>query len=310
MDVPLPWERVLWRHETRWPSRTRSVLTDFRVVGWQRGQWQELALQDIEDVQRIRTPGDKLLGTSTLILRPRRRQLPAVTLRRVRRGAQLAALLELLASDPAATPDTAAVEAVLSWTPRTGTRHASELAAGLLAVVIAISVVVIGLHGESAIMYPEDDAIRPGGEKRSRDEIVDFMETEVLPWAQKTLGPLKGGPERVGCETCHGIDPEPRDWLMPSVSALPEPHVSGYGSETAGAQVDAQMRNAMYGYLAESDNQTKAAYMRQVVVPGMARLLGRPAYDFTRTYEYNRTRFAFGCYHCHQVKGEAEELRN
>ena len=41
--------------------------------------------------------------------------------------------------------------------------------------------------------------------------------------------------------------------------------------------MDAQMRNAIYGYFAESDKQAKAAYMREVVMPGMARLLHRPA---------------------------------
>jgi hypothetical protein len=65
--------------------------------------------------------------------------------------------------------------------------------------------------------------------------------------------------------------------------------------------MDAQMRNAIYGYLAESEKQTKAAYMREIVMPGMARHLHRPAYDFTQPYEYNRSRLAFGCYHCHRV---------
>jgi hypothetical protein len=89
---------------------------------------------------------------------------------------------------------------------------------------------------------------------------------------------------------------------MPSVAALPEPHVKALGWEMHGAPLDAQMRNAIYGYVAPSENQSRAGYMRMVVMPGMARLLGRPAYDFTRTYDYNRTRFAFGCYHCHRVK--------
>ena len=66
--------------------------------------------------------------------------------------------------------------------------------------------------------------------------------------------------------------------------------------------MDAQLRNAIYGYLAEPDNQAKAGYMREVVLPGMAQLLHRAPYDFTRTYGYNRTRNAFGCYHCHLVK--------
>ena len=88
---------------------------------------------------------------------------------------------------------------------------------------------------------------------------------------------------------------------MPSVSALPLPEVRERGWETYGGGMDAQMRNAIYGYVAESDNQTKAAFMREIVVPGMARLLHRPAYDFTRPYEYNRSRRALGCYHCHRV---------
>jgi hypothetical protein len=88
---------------------------------------------------------------------------------------------------------------------------------------------------------------------------------------------------------------------MPAVAALPEPHFTASGWELNGGAMDAQMRNAIYGYSAESENQTKAAYMREVVMPGMARLLHRPAYDFTRTYDYNRRRLAFGCYHCHRV---------
>jgi hypothetical protein len=42
--------------------------------------------------------------------------------------------------------------------------------------------------------------------------------------------------------------------------------------------------------------------MREVVMPGMAQLLGRPAYDFTQPYAFNRSHFTLGCYHCHQVK--------
>jgi hypothetical protein len=42
--------------------------------------------------------------------------------------------------------------------------------------------------------------------------------------------------------------------------------------------------------------------MREIVMPGMARLLRRPPYDFTRPYDYNRSHLAFGCYHCHRVK--------
>jgi len=42
--------------------------------------------------------------------------------------------------------------------------------------------------------------------------------------------------------------------------------------------------------------------MRQVVMPGMARLMHRPAYDFVKSYGYNRSVAAIGCYHCHLVE--------
>jgi hypothetical protein len=304
-EVPLPWERLLWSGRGWWPTGVRYALTDFRVVRIDRRGCHEIAVYDIVDVRHLRTFGDRAIGTSTIVVHSRRGGQPLI-LRHVRRGAQLAALLELVAGDPLAAPDEAGAKALLSWDPRISRSKTGEMFAGLLLMIIAVASIVIGLRGESpGISYPPDDAIYPNGEKRDHQAIADFMEAEVLPWAQVTLGPLKGGADKVGCETCHGPEPEAGQWKMPAVSVLPEPHVELFGSEVSDAKVDAQMRNAMYGYLAESDNQAKAAYMRKVVVPGMARLLGRPAYDFTKSYEYNRTRFAIGCYHCHMVsRGE------
>src|SRR5262249_37534167 len=160
--------------------------------------------------------------------------------------------------------------------------------------VSAVFVIAISLHGKAgAVIYPADDAIYPAGVKRDREAIVRFMESEVLPWARAVLAPLKGGPQAVSCETCHGIDHGPaRQWRMPAVAALPQPDVISRGWEVYSGGMDAQMRNAIYGYIAESDNQAKAAYMREIVMPGMARLLRRPPYDFTRSYDYNRTHFA------------------
>jgi hypothetical protein len=113
---------------------------------------------------------------------------------------------------------------------------------------------------------------------------------------------LLGGPDRVSCESCHAQNAELRDWEMPAVAALPEPLVRERGFEIYSAGMDPQMRNAIYGYAAEPEKSAKAAYMREVVMPGMAALLHRPAYDFTRSYEHNQSRNALGCYHCHQVK--------
>src|SRR5262249_54893104 len=152
------------------------------------------------------------------------------------------------------------------------------------------------------IVFPEDDAIYPKGVKRDRREIVRFMEHTVMPWARVTLAPIVGSSARVACATCHGAQPEPSGWQMPAVARLPRPAIREAGWELSGGVRDAQMRNAIYGYASVSENAGHAAYMREVVMPGMAALLRRPAYDFTRTYEYNREHFAFGCYHCHKVK--------
>ena len=302
MDVTLPWERVLWSCRPLLTPGVRYVLTDFRLVRVAGPRSEELAIQDVGEVLRERSVLDRLLGTSTLVVHPRDPRRPPLELRHLRHGAQLAALLEFLSGDPDASLDATAVRAALAWEPRTGARGTRRLAAAAVALV-AVVMAAMSLKGTTTVIaYPPDDAIYPNGEKRERGAIVAFMEAEVLPWARATIGPLKGGAENVSCETCHGENAEARGWQMPAVAALPEPDFRVLGWELYSAGMDSQMRNAIYGYVAESENQSKAAYMREFVMPGMARLLHRPAYDFTRTYEYNRTRLAFGCYHCHMVR--------
>ena len=305
MEVPLSWERLLWSQRALHAPWQRYVLTDFRLVRVAGTRSDELPIEDIADVQQRQTALDRLLGTSTLVVQPRGRRRQAMILNRVRRGAQLAALLEMAAADPHLSWDPAAVRATLAWKPR-GPRTAPR-AGWLSAITIALSVsiIAISLHGKTpAESYPADDAIAPDGVKKDRAAIVRFMERDVMPWARTALGPLKGGPEHVSCETCHGRDAAAVDWRMPAVVMLPEPEVAVRGWEVYGGGMDAQMRNAIYGYMAGTDNQHKAAYMREVVMPGMARLLHRPPYDFTRAYEFNRTRVSFGCYHCHRVAGD------
>ena len=311
MHEALAWERPLWRGRPSplsippaWGER--YLLTDLRLVRTTSGGTEEVALYDIAEVHRRETGIDRWLGTSTITVQPTSASAPSLILRHIRRGPQVAALLELLAGDPEARIDVEAAVDILAWRPRepraaAGPREAIA-AAGV--VLIAIVGIAISLHGKSPapVSYPPDDRIAPDGHKRPRDEIVRFMNDEVMPWARTTLGPLKGGGDRVRCETCHGRDGDLRDWRMPGVSALPEPVVRERGWERFGGDMDAQMRNAIYGYLAGSDKQARAAYMREVVMPGMARLLHREPYDFTRSYAYNRRHAAFGCYHCHKVK--------
>lgn len=303
MEVPLPWERVLWTGRSISPRGGRYVLTDFRLVQIGPQESREILIHDIGEVHRTQGLIDHVIGTSTLVVHARDHRQPPIVFGPVRRGAQLAALLELLSGVPHPSLDADAVRAALAWEPRTDPGLYRAAFAGFVAFLLAIFAVAISLRGNAAaITYPPDDAIYPSGEKRTRAEIVHFMETDVMPWAREALAPIKGGADRVTCATCHGQDAQAREWQMPSVTALPKPDLVDRGWEIYSAAMDAQTRNAIYGYVAESDNQTKAAYMREVVMPGMARLLHRPAYDFTKPYAYNRTRLAFGCYHCHRVK--------
>lgn len=303
VEVPLPWEQLLWsgRPAFLW-HRARYLLTDLRLARVEGDRVVEVALYDIGDIRRTESRVERLIGASTITVHSRRAGSPVV-LRGVRHGEHLAALLELLSGEPRAPLDAEALDAALRWDPRAPSTGRREALAGIAAVMVAVFGVVIGLHGTAApVVYSPEDPIYPGGEKRDRGEIVRFMEVEVMPWARITFGRIKGGPDRVTCDTCHGANADRREWHMPAVAALPEAEVRDSGWEHYSDRMDAQMRNAIYGYRAESEKQARAGYMREIVLPGMARLLHRPAYDFTKPYEYNRSRLAFGCYHCHRVK--------
>jgi hypothetical protein len=317
-----PSERRLWTGRSFPAGGSRYVLTNLRLSGsgalFQKLQSRspfgraetkkgsrprfELLTADIVDIHRTASTFERVFGLSTLAVFARGQANP-VFLRRIRRGAQLAALLHLIANDQHAPVDESEASAILSWEPRSERHGFREAFLVLLAVFIGVLAVGTGLRGRAAgATFAPDDAIYPGGEKRNHDDIVRFMETSVMPWAREALAPIKGGADRITCNTCHGRSADARAWAMPAVAALPQPELVMRGWEVYSEKMDAQTRNAIYGYVAEADNQTKAAYMREVVMPGMARLLHRPPYDFTKPYDYNRTHAAFGCYHCHQVK--------
>jgi hypothetical protein len=163
--------------------------------------------------------------------------------------------------------------------------------------VLVVALAAAGCH-DGRPLPGGDDPIRPNGLKRDRAEIVRFMESDVMPFARQTLEPIVGA-GNVRCESCHGTDAEARDWAMPAVAALPESSVREL-AQSVGA--DPQLRNALHGYAADPEKQRIAARMRTEVLPGMARLLHRPVYDFSQPLAYNVERNAFGCYHCHKAK--------
>jgi len=176
----------------------------------------------------------------------------------------------------------------------------STFAGPLIAVVVLAAFLVAGYLRKDPIQYPANDAIYPNGVKRSTAEIVAFMKAEVLPFAKKSIGPLVGGEDEVTCETCHGDDAEERGYRMPAVKALPEPKVLEMIGDGL-RESDSQVQTAVYGYLASPEKLATMRVMREVVLPGMSDLLGRPAYDFTKPLAHNRRNFAFGCYHCHRL---------
>ena len=145
----------------------------------------------------------------------------------MRRGAQLAALLELLAGDPRAPRDADAVRAALAWEPRQPSLDLRGALAGFRRRAASRSSPSPSACTARRSPSPTraDDAIAPNGEKRSQADIIRFMETDVMPWARATFGRLKGGADRVTCETCHGAHAEARGWRMPAVAALPQPDV-------------------------------------------------------------------------------------
>src|SRR5262249_20195460 len=184
--VLLPWERLLWSSRP-WQLRARVggeryFLTDFRLLRLTRDAQHEVALDDISDIQqRSETRIDRIFGTSTIAVHATGCNEPML-LQSIRRGPQLAALLELLAGDPRAPRDADAVQAALAWEPRQPALDLRSALGGFVAVLAAIFAVVIGLHGKTVTAtFADDDAISPNGEKRDEAEIIRFMETEVMP---------------------------------------------------------------------------------------------------------------------------------
>jgi hypothetical protein len=304
------WEQVLWSSSPAFPSAlarpaTEYILTDFRIVVRRRRRIvQELALDDVAAVRLSQGWHERLAATSTVHIDSRRLN-STVALRGIHQGPQLALVLQLLSTRSFGTDiDRQFVASALAPdAPRLLRPRMELVVAATAAFALTFGVIGVARHNSLApVTYAADDPIAPGGHRRSSAEIAAFMENDVMPFARRVLAPIEGGVGNVSCHTCHGVDAAARLWQMPGVRALPEPEFRSAGMERVGFWLEPQIRNAVYGYLAEEDKQSTAAYMRAVVMPGMAKLMNRPPYDFTKSYGYNRARAAVGCYHCHLVE--------
>ena len=312
---PLPWEQLIWSTTPVFPvsllrPATRYALTDFRLMVRRNNRTLgELALDDIDKVRLTQAWWQRAIGTSTVRVHGRRGGA-ALELANVHQGPELALVLQLRATEAFGEDGRELGADFLRSALRADAapvlrRRSNPFVGMFVLFAFAVLFSMFGLAVKSSlppVAYAADDAIAPNGSRRSAEDIAAFMEREVMPFARQALGPLVGGPDQVTCETCHGQDGQARAWRMPGVRALPAPDLRLAGLERAKSWLDPQMRNAVYGYLAEADNQSIASYMRQVVMPGMAKVMHRPAYDFARSYGYNRARAAIGCYHCHLVE--------
>lgn len=310
---PLEWEQVFWSSPPSFPTSlthlgTRYAFTDFRLVVRRRKRTiQELPLDDIDGVSLSQSWWQRAAGTSTVRIFSRR-NARALELANIRHGPQLALILQLRATelfgDDTRNLDADFFRSALGpGAPSILRPHQGLLLAATLMFALLFGVIGLARHTSlPPVVYASNDPIAPGGHRRPTQEIAAFMERDVMPFARRVLAPLTGSAENVTCETCHGVDAKQRNWKMPGVRALPEPELRLASLERARLWLDPQMRNAVYGYLAKEDKQSVAAYMRQVVMPGMAKLMNRPAYDFAKSYGYNRSRAAVGCYHCHLVE--------
>ncbi len=310
---PLAWEQVLWSSSPALPISlarpgTSYAFTDFRLVVRRRNRTiDELALDDIESVTLSQSWWQRALGTSTVHVMPRRNR-PPLSLADIHHGPELALILQLRATELFGD-DSRAIDAEFFRTalgpgaPSVLHPHQGLLLAATVAFALMFVAVGLARHDSlPPVVYSAEDTIAPHGRRQSTEAIIAFMERDVMPFARRVLAPIVGGTSEVTCETCHGLDAADRGWKMPGVRALPEPELRFAGLERARLWLDPQMRNAVYGYLAEEDKQSVAAYMRHVVMPGMAKLMNRPAYDFAKSYGHNRSQAAVGCYHCHLVE--------
>ena len=312
--VPLPWERLLWSGRPVWATRVRYTLTDFRLavtVGNDPGEAGSCSTTTSCSTTSptSRSPGRASIACSG---RPRSRSARATPGGVRSSSAESAAALRWRRfwrcspdNQVSTALDVDAVRATLAWDPAPFSRTVKPARCRRPRPDRRSSPASSSGCREKGRPSCSPLTMRSTrrGSSATRRASSGSWRTRSCRGQGSTLAPIVGGADRVGCDTCHGADSSRSGVgdarrVGPCRSRL----VRERGWEVFSRGMDPQLRNAIYGYAAELDNQTKAAYMRQVVLPGMARLLHRPAYDFTRSYTYNRSQSAFGCYHCHQVR--------
>ena len=112
--------------------------------------------------------------------------------------------------------------------------------------------------GSPAIAY-QPTTHSPHGQKRDRAEIVRFMETAVMPWARRARADRARRPMSRGCATASIPTCRAGRCRRRRAAAVDR---GAAGWENYGGLMDAQMRNAIYGYSAEPDKTSRRLYAR------------------------------------------------
>src|SRR5258706_4002391 len=207
-SFPLPWEQVRWR------SR-RCAISDFRLVVLRRGAVAgEMALHDIASIEVQASPIARVTGVGTIVVRSRRAGDAPLKIPRVVLARRTALTLNLLVADVRGVPPDESVAALplpSIWrVPSTMRLQAALVGPSILLLMVVAILIGLSTH-DVQVAIAADDPIRPHGMKRSRAEIDQFMESEVMPFARHALEPVVGR-GNVTCLTCHGKDAEARGW--------------------------------------------------------------------------------------------------
>ena len=176
----------------------------------------------------------------------------------------------------------------LAWEPHVALRRRarSDLAALAVVVVAVFGDCGIECAGGTALSSPTRRTIRsaPNGDKRSRAEI------SALHGSRRDAVGARGARTDQGRRGPRHVRDMPR--RARRRAAVADAGVAGAAAAGCQRRRMGTLQRARWtrrcatrstATLAESDKQAAAAYMREVVMPGMARLLHRPAYDFTRS---------------------------
>ena len=264
---------------------------------------EELALDDVGEVHRTESTADRVLGTSTIVVHPRRRGVRRSSWRAcaAARSSRRCSSCSPAIRRRRATPTRSA--SALAWEPRAPARRSARGARRRhrhphrhLRRRHRPARQDRRRHLRGRTMRSRRTA-RSGAAPRSSR----FMEAEVMPWARATLGRLKGG--RRSRDVRHVPRRGRPRRAAGGCRRSPRCRSPTCGIAAGKPTRPAWTRRCATPSTATSPNPTTRPRPRTCARSSCRAWRGssivRPTISRNR-YEYNRTQHALGCYHCHQ----------